>query len=130
MELYINSPAYFKSHYGIDDDVYKFFQTARLFFLDTEYSDTLRSIGIMLVAAPQELYDGGSWKESMQLIGNKSCASISIRLNFEEYLNANSVQKTHIIKKAILGSVKKIKSRCKFDYTKFEQDFNTLLPDE
>ena len=28
MELNINSPVYFKDHYGIDDEVYKFCQRA------------------------------------------------------------------------------------------------------
>lgn len=34
MELNINSPVYFKDHYGIDDEVYKFCQRAYLFFKD------------------------------------------------------------------------------------------------
>ena len=37
MELNINSPAYFKEHYGIDDEVYKFCQKAYVFFKDKEY---------------------------------------------------------------------------------------------
>ena len=34
MEFNINSPVYFKDHYGIDDEVYKFCQRAYLFFKD------------------------------------------------------------------------------------------------
>ncbi|MEW4413439.1 hypothetical protein [Clostridium sp. AN503] len=30
MELNINQPAYFKEHYGIDDEVHKFCQKAQL----------------------------------------------------------------------------------------------------
>ena len=37
MELNINSPVYFKDHYGIDDEVYKFCQRAYLFFKDKKY---------------------------------------------------------------------------------------------
>ena len=41
MELNINSPQYYKAHYGIDDDIYRFCQQLYLFFKDKEYSDTL-----------------------------------------------------------------------------------------
>ena len=72
MELNINSPVYFSQHYGIDDEVYRFCQNAYIFFKDKEYSDILHIIGITPVAAPQELYDAGAWKESVELISNKS----------------------------------------------------------
>lgn len=32
MELNINSPAYFKEHYGIDDEVYRFCQRTYMHF--------------------------------------------------------------------------------------------------
>ncbi len=57
MELNINTPAYFNQHYGIDDEVYRFCQNAYMYFKDKEYSDTLHTIGIAPVAAPQELYE-------------------------------------------------------------------------
>ena len=63
MELNINSPAYFKEHYGIDDEVYKFCQKAYVFFKDKEYSNTIHIIGIVPVVAPKEIYDSGKWKE-------------------------------------------------------------------
>lgn len=40
MELNINSPAYFKNHYGIDEEVARFCQNAYVYFKDKEYSDT------------------------------------------------------------------------------------------
>lgn len=55
MELNINSPVYFKDHYGIDDEVYKFCQRAYLFFKDKKYSNTLQIIGIVPIVAPQEI---------------------------------------------------------------------------
>lgn len=126
MELNINSPAYFSQHYGIDDEVYRFCQNAYIFFKDKEYSDILHIIGITPVAAPQELYDAGAWKESVELISNKSCASIFIRMDFEEYYNADSIEKILLMKKMILKAVKKIKSKVKFDYVAFERDFDTI----
>ena len=54
MELNINSPAYFKEHYGIDD-VYRFCQRAYLHFKDKVYSEILHIIGIAPIVAPKEL---------------------------------------------------------------------------
>jgi len=126
MELNINTPAYFNQHYGIDDEVYRFCQDVYMYFKDKEYSDTLHSIGIAPVAAPQELYDDGAWEESVKLINNKSCAIISVRMNFEEYYSANSTKKIFLTKKMILKAVKKIRSKGKFDYDAFERDFGEI----
>lgn len=79
-----------------------------------------------MLAAPQELYDDGAWKESVKVINNKSCAIISIRMDFEEYYNADCKKKILLTKKMILKAVKKIKSKGKFDYDAFEKDFNVI----
>ena len=126
MELNINTPAYFNQNYGIDDEVYRFCQNAYMYFKDKEYSDTLHTIGIAPVVAPQELYDEGAWKESVKLIGNKSCAIITIRMDFQEYYSADSDVKILLTKKMILKAVKKIKSKGRFDYDAFERDFGTI----
>lgn len=126
MELNINSPAYFTRHYGVDDEVYRFCQKARLFFENKEYSDTLHIIGIVPAAAPQEIYDRGSWKEGIKFLDNKSVVSITIRMNFENYYNANSAGKVEQTREMILTAAKRIKSKGKFDYDKFEEDFLAL----
>lgn len=123
MEININSPAYFSEHYGVDDDVYRFCREVSRFFASKEYSDILRTIGIMPIVAPQELYDNGAWKESVQLINNKSCAIVTIRMDFIEYYNADSSEKILLIKEMILESMKRVRKRCKFDYISFEKDF-------
>lgn len=101
MELNINSPAYFKEHYGVDDEVYRFCQKAYLFFKDKEYSNILHTIGIIPVAAPQELYDKGTWKESTEFRCNKSVVCIVIRMNFENYYTADSFGKVEQPKEMI-----------------------------
>lgn len=126
MELNINSPAYFKEHYGVDDEVYRFCQKVYLFFKEKEYSETLHIIGITPVAAPQEIYDSGAWKESTRLVSNKSCAIITIRMDFESYYKADSFQKIEQTKEMILTAVKRIKSKGKFDYDKFREDFSFM----
>lgn len=127
MELNINSPAYFSEHYGIDDDVYRFCRELSRFFANKEYSDTLRTIGIMPIVAPKEIYDTGAWKESVQLISNKSCAIVSIRMDFIEYYNADSSKKILLMKEMILESVKRVKRRSKFDFDSFEKDFDSIF---
>ncbi len=126
MELNINSPAYFNQHYGVDNEVYQFCQKAHLFFKDKEYSDTLHIIGIIPIAAPKKLYNNGEWIESLTLIAKNSCATVSIRMDFEEYYNADSVEKVLLIKKAVLQAIIKISSKVKFDFDAFERDFNTV----
>ncbi len=126
MDLNINSPAYFSAHYGVDDDVYQFCQRAHLFFKDREYSNVLHTIGITPIAAPQEVYDSGAWKESVKLIGGKECAIIAVRMDFVQYYESDSSEKIAHIIEAVLKAVKKIKSRCDFHYTQFEHDLHTI----
>lgn len=126
MELNINSPAYFKEHYGVDDEVYRFCQKAYLFFKDREYSNILHIIGIVPVVAPQEMYDKGAWKECVRFLDNKNVASIVIRINFEDYYHADSMGKLEQTKEMILTAVKRIKTKGKFDYEKFREDFLSL----
>lgn len=125
MELNINSPAYFSEHYGIDDEVYRFCQKANLFFQDKEYSNSIKIIGIMPIAAPKEVYDNGLWKESVRIIG-KECASITIRMDFDKYYKADSHGKILQIRETVLKAVKKIKTRSSFNYKQFEEDFLSI----
>ena len=126
MELNVNMPAYFSQRYGIDNEVYRFCHKVMVYFKDKEYSDTLHTIGIVPVAAPHEIYDNGEWKESVRFICNKSCAAISIRMDFEEYYHADSAERIRLTKMMILNAVKKIKSKGKFDYDAFERDFDEV----
>lgn len=83
-------------------------------------------IGIVPVVAPQEIYDSGKWKESTNFRCNKSIACIVVRMNFENYYNADSLEKTEQIKEMVLAAVKRIKSKGKFDCDKFTNDLLSL----
>ena len=128
MRLIINSPAYFSEDCPVDDEINRFIQQAYEFFLDREYSDTLHIVSVQPMAAPQEEYDRGMWEESTRLIHHKSGVVISLRLNLDEYLNADSGQRIRIIRNAVLAAVEKISTRGNFDYESFEQDFDLLVP--
>lgn len=127
MELNVNSPAYYKDHYGIDDEVYSFFQKAYLFFLNKEYSDTLKIVGIVPIVAPKKLYDSGDWKESVRLIDGNNCAIVSLRINFEEYHNADSTGKIALTKDVVLRALRKIKLKVDFDYEAFKRDLDAVI---
>ena len=122
MELNINSPAYFVDHYGIDDEVYKYCQQLHDFFRTREYSESMNIIGITPVIAPKEIYDQGMWKEKVQVVGLGSCAIIDIRVDFDNYYNADSNGKIELIQQMIIRAVRKIKSKGKFDWEKFRDD--------
>lgn len=126
MELNINSPVYFTEHFGVDDEVYRFCQKVYLFFKNKEYSDFLHTIGIVPVVAPQKIYDSGKWEESTKFLCNKNVAHIVVRMNFENYYNADSLEKTEQIKEMTLLAVRRIKTKGKFDYDKFTNDLLSL----
>ena len=122
MELNINSPAYFTDHYWIDEEVYKYCQQLHDFFRTREYSESMNIIGITPVIAPKEIYDQGMWKEKVQVVGLGSCAMIDIRMDFDNYYNADSSGKIELIQQMIIRAVRKIKSKGKFDWEKFRDD--------
>ena len=122
MELNINSPAYFTDHYGIDEEVYKYCQQLHDFFRTREYSESMNITGITPVIAPKEIYDQGMWKEKVQVVGLGSCAIIDIRMDFDNYYNADSNGKIELIQQMIIRAVRKIKSKGKFDWEKFRDD--------
>ncbi len=126
MELNINSPAYFTQQYGINESVYRYCQTCYEYFKDKEYSEILNIIGICPQCAPKDLYHQGKWKEKVRFIGNARCACIDIRMDFDEYYNADSKEKTAIMKNTILEAVKKVRTRGKFDYERFCQDLQKM----
>lgn len=128
MELNINSPAYFTQQYGVNERVYWYCKKCHEYFKDKEYSETLRIIGICPQCAPKDLYQQGKWKEKVRLIGNGSCASIDIRIDFDQYYNVTDEGKV-IIRNTILKAVKKVKAKGKFDYESFCRDLLNVTED-
>jgi hypothetical protein len=47
-------------------------------------------------------------------------------MNFEDYYHADSMGKLEQTKEMILTAVKRIKTKGKFDYVKFKEDFLSL----
>ncbi len=126
MELNINSPVYYKEHYGIDNEVYRFCQRAYLFFKDKKYSNTLQTIGIVPIVVPQEIVDGENYKEKVKFLCNKSVASIEIKMDFDNYHNADSIERIEQTKEMILTAVKRIITKVDFNYDRFKDDLMSL----
>ena len=126
MELNINSPVYYKDHYGIDNGVYRFTQRAHLFFREKEYRNTLQIIGIVPIIAPQEVYAAGNYKERVKFLCGKSVASVEIRVDFDAYHNAGSSGKIALTKDMLLTAAKRIKAKVDFDYDRFKDDLESL----
>ena len=129
MELNINSPAYFTQQYGVNERVYWYCKKCHEYFKDKEYSETLRIIGICPQCAPKDLYQQGKWKEKVRLIENGSCASIDIRIDFDQYYNVTDEGKVIIIRNTIMKAVKKVKAKGKFDYESFCRDLLNITED-
>lgn len=126
MELNINSPVYYKDHYGIDNEVYRFCQRTYLFFKDKKYSNALQIIGIVPIVAPQEIVDGENYKEKVKFLCNKSVASINIKMDFNDYYNADSIKRIELTKEMILTAVKRIITKVDFNYDRFKDDLMSL----
>ena len=126
MELNINSPVYYKDHYGIDNAVYRFTQRARLVLQGERVSNTLQIIGIVPIIAPQEVYAAGNYKERVKFLCGKSVASVEIRVDFDAYHNAGSSGKIALTKDMLLTAAKRIKAKVDFDYDRFKDDLESL----
>lgn len=126
MELNINSPVYYKDHYGIDNEVYRFTQRAHLFFKEKEYSGILQIIGIIPIVAPQEVYAAGNYKERVKFICSKSVTSVEIRMDFDTYRNADSAGKIEQTKEMLLTAAERIKTKVDFDNDRFRDDLESL----
>ena len=126
IEVNINSPVYYKDHYGIDNAVYRFTQRAHLFFKEKEYSDTLQILGIVPIIAPQEVYAAENYKERVRFLCGKSVASVEIRVDFDAYHNADSAGKIALTKDMLLTAAKRIKAKADFDYDRFKDDLESL----
>jgi len=132
MMLNVNSPAYFSREFFVDNDVYRMCQSLRFFMKDKTYSDCLNIIGVMPVAAPEHILAAGAWKEEIKFLGKNTCASICIRMNFDEYANADSAGKVNMMAETIRAAVKAVskKAKVKFDFVSFEKDFDLFLSRE
>lgn len=122
MELNINSPAYYKNIFGVDDDIYRMCRELSIFMKDKNYSDIISSVGVCPIVAPQQELDKGLWKETKKCELKYGFASVSLQIDYDAYVNADINQKKQLMIDNILKSVKAISKKGKIDYKQFEED--------
>ena len=67
-----------------------------------------------------------NYKEKVKFLCNKSVASINIKMDFNDYYNADSIKRIELTKEMILTAVKRIITKVDFDYGKFKEDLISL----
>lgn len=122
MDLNINSPSYYTQEYGIDDDIYQMCRQLSDAVKQKKYSDTLNIIGIIPIIAPLSVIEKGLCKEHKKCEPRYGFASVSLQIDFEEYVNADISGKKKLIINNILKSVKAISKKGKVNYCLFEND--------
>ena len=94
-----------------------------------EYTDSLDSIGITPIIAPQKEIDDGKYKELKLISKAYRYASISLHIDFLKYKGSSVDQKKRMILGNILCSLllfkKKIGTACNFE--KIESDILSLF---
>lgn len=122
MELNINSPAYYKSQYGVIDDIYFMCREISAYVRERIYSDFVNIIGITPIVAPESVLERGLWREEIRCEIKYGFASVSLHIDYEKFVNGSIEEKKRLIAENILASVKVIQRRAKIDFDEFYRD--------
>lgn len=122
MDLNINSPAYYTGVYGIDDEIYWMCRELAQYVKSKEYSKCIKTVGIVPIIASEGEIKKGLWKESNHVSLKCGFASVSLQIDYKEYVEADINKKKSLIIDNILKSLKTIKRRAGIDYRMFEDD--------
>lgn len=122
MDLNINSPAYYTGVYGIDDEIYWMCRELAQYVKSKEYNKCIKTVGIVPIIASEGEIKKGLWKESNHVSLKCGFASVSLQIDYKEYVEADINKKKSLIIDNILKSLKTIKRRAGIDYRMFEDD--------
>lgn len=122
MELNINSPAYYKNIFGVDDDIYQMCRMISSYMKDKNYSDFITSVGVCPIVAPRQELDKGLWKETKKCELKYGFASVCLQIDYELYVESTIDEKKSLIVKNVVDSIKAIKTKGKIDFKLFESD--------
>ena len=129
MNFYINSPSYYSQIHGIDDEIYKMCRLLEKDIDIKKYTSLLDTVGITPIIAPSLEIDCGNYAEVKYISLPCRMASISLHIDYSEYISVSIEEKKALIIKNILNSLLVIKKRLKngFDYVQIENDILTLV---
>jgi len=122
MDLNINSPSYYTQEYGIDDDIYWMCRELSDFVKEKKYSDVINIIGIVPIIAPESVIEKGLCKSHKKCEPQYGFASVSLQIDYEEYVKADTANKKRLIIDNILASVKSVSKKGKLNYSLFAED--------
>lgn len=122
MQLNINSPAYFTKQYGVIDEIYKMCRKISKYVENKQYSNIVNTIGITPIIAPKDIIEQGFFKQEKKCDIRYGFASVSLWIDYDEFLQSDLINKQIMIVKNILDSIKVIARKAKIDYEKFYDD--------
>ena len=94
-----------------------------------KYTSLLDTVGITPIVAPNFEINGANYAEVKYISLPYRMASISLHIDYLEYISVSIEEKKALIIKNILNSLLVIKKRLKngFDYVQLENDILTLV---
>lgn len=122
MDLNINSPSYYTQEHGVEDDIYWMCRELSDYVKEKKYSDAINIIGIVPIIAPASVLEKGLCKAHKKCEPQYGFASVSLYIDYEEYIKADTANKKRMIVDNILSSVKAVSKKGKIDYNLFAED--------
>lgn len=126
MDLNVNSPSYYTQEFGVDDDIYRMCRELFYAFKEKKYSDVINIIGIVPIIAPTSVIEKGLCKEHKRCETKYGFASISMYIDYDEYVKSDISDKKKLLVDNILKFVKSISKKGKVDYVLFENDMRVF----
>ena len=122
MELNINFLSYFTILFGFIDDIYSMCRGISKHVENKQYSDLVDIVCITPIIAPKDIIEQGLFKQEKKCDIKYGFASVSLWIDYDEYLKADITDKQIMIVKNILASIKTISRKAKIDYKQFCED--------
>ena len=122
MDLNINSPVYYTQQFGVIDEIYDMCKEIRIMAKGKNYSSVINIVGITPIIAPYDIISTGSFKEMKKCELKAGFASVSLQMDYEEFICADIKQKKKLIINNILTSMRSIHKISKINYIDFEAD--------
>lgn len=116
MNLNINSPSYFTSHNGVIDEIYSMCLHISRSVDVKKYTDSLESIAITPIIAPENEIKKGKWKEIKKVLIKSRIAIISLHIDYTKFQNARIDEKKVLVYENIVSSLRVVKSSLKENF--------------
>ncbi len=127
MQLIVNSPSYYKTIYGVDNEVYDLCTKIGHFVKEKNYSNLVDRIAITPIVAPNDRIQKGQWKEEVHYNIKSSLIIVKKHIDYNRYVKAPMEEKKKLIVANILRSIKTIQRKGKINYLQFEKDLLAFL---